>query len=68
MACTMDSKIVIWGLQTKERIVALIEHGRGVLGLAVSRDDRFMVTFGGDQAIFMMGLIEHKIASRMEGH
>ena len=53
--CTMDSKIVIFDMVTKQRVVALIEHGRGVKGLSIARDDRFMVTFGGDMVIFLMG-------------
>ena len=36
LACTMDSKIVIWDFKTYERVVALIEHGRGVKCLAIS--------------------------------
>ena len=66
--CTMDSKIVIFDMVTKQRVVALIEHGRGVKGLSIARDDRFMVTFGGDMVIFLMGCSQQNVETTLESH
>ena len=65
---TDNSRIVIWNTETKERLVALIEHGRGVKDICLSSDDRYFVSCGGDQTIFLMGLTEKKMRGRMKGH
>ena len=48
LLATMDSKIVVWDLRSRSRVVALIEHSRGVRSIALSSDDRFLVSCGGD--------------------
>ena len=59
---------MIFDIPKQERIVALIEHGRGVIDICLSNDDRYFVSCGGDQAIFLMGMSERKIRGRMKGH
>ena len=65
---TDNSRIVIWNTETKERVVALIEHGRGLKDICISSDDRYFVSCGNDQTIFLMGLVEKKMRGRMKGH
>ena len=54
-----SSRVTIWDIESDfERVVALIEHSRGVFYSALSWDDRTHVSLGGDQAMVMMGFIE----------
>ena len=63
-----QNNVTIYNLGTQSRIVGLIEHSRGVKDLCVSSDNRFFVSCGGDNAIFLMPLSENKVAARYKGH
>ena len=69
MASLSTSRVTIWDIESNfARVVALIEHGRGVRMTAISKDDRTMLSVGGDQTILMMGLVERRVFGHAHAH